>query len=69
VGIFGSSSSFIGSYSFFFVFGTDMVFMTRSATSRLQSTTSSRLREERQRRRTIDAVWRLEMKGFSRISL
>jgi hypothetical protein len=69
VGIFGPSKSFIGSYSFFFVFGTDMVFMTRSATSRLQSTTSSRLREERQRRRAIDAVWRLEMKGFSRISL
>jgi hypothetical protein len=32
MGIFGSSRSFIGSSSFFFVFGTDVVFLTRSAT-------------------------------------
>jgi hypothetical protein len=69
VGIFGSSRSFIGSFSFFFVFGTDVVFLTRSATSHPQSTTSGRLREERQRRRAVDTVWRLKMKGFSRISL
>jgi hypothetical protein len=30
---------------------------------------SGRLREERQRQRTVDTVWRLKMKGFSRISL
>jgi hypothetical protein len=30
---------------------------------------SGRLREERQRRRAIDTVWRLKMKVFSRISL
>jgi hypothetical protein len=30
---------------------------------------SGRLREERQRRRAVDTVWRLKMKGFSRISL
>jgi hypothetical protein len=69
VGIFGSSRSFIGSSSFFFVFGVDVVFLTRSATSRPQSTTSGRLREERQRRRAVDTVWRLKMKGFSKISL
>jgi hypothetical protein len=42
--------------------------LTCSATSRLQPTTSGRLREERQRRRVIDTVFRLKMKGFSRIS-
>jgi hypothetical protein len=69
VGIFGSPRSFIGSSSFFFVFGTDVVFLTRSVTSRLQPTTLGRLREERQRRRAVDTVWRLKMKGFSRILL
>jgi hypothetical protein len=44
-GIFGSSRSFIDSSSFFFVFGTDVVFLTRSATSRPQPTTSGRLRD------------------------
>jgi hypothetical protein len=42
--------------------------LTRSATSRPQPTTSSRHREERQRRRAVDTVWRLKLKGFSRIS-
>jgi hypothetical protein len=69
VGIFGSSRSFIDNSSFFFVFRTDVVFLTRSTTSRLQPTTSGRLREERQRWRAVDTVWRLKMKGFSRISL
>jgi hypothetical protein len=69
VGIFGSSRSFIGSSSFFFVSGTIVVFLTRSATSRPQTTMSGRLREERQRWRAIDTVWRLKIKGFSRISL
>jgi hypothetical protein len=69
MGIFGSSRSFIGSSSFFFVFGTDVVFLTHSTTSRPQPTTPGRLREDRQRRRAIDTVWRLKMKGFSRISL
>jgi hypothetical protein len=64
----------IGSSSFFFVSGTDMVFMTRSTTSRSttsrpQPTTLGRLRKERQRRCAVDTVWRLKMKGFSRISL
>jgi hypothetical protein len=68
VGIFGSLRSFIGNYSFF-VSGTDVVFMTRSATSSLQPTTSGQLRKKRQRRRAVDTVWRLKMKGFSRISL
>jgi hypothetical protein len=68
VGIFGSLRSFIGNY-FFFVSGTDVVFMTRSATSSLQPTTSGQLRKKRQRRRAVDTVWRLKMKGFSRISL
>jgi hypothetical protein len=40
----------------FFVFGTNVVFLTRSATSRPQPTTSGRLREERQRRRAVDTV-------------
>jgi hypothetical protein len=40
----GSSRSFIGSFSFFFVSGTDVVFLTRSAISRPQPTTSGRLR-------------------------
>jgi hypothetical protein len=69
VGIIGFSISFIGSSSFFFVFGTDVVFLTRSATSRPQPTTLDRLREERQRRCTVDMIRRLKMKGFSRISL
>jgi hypothetical protein len=69
VGIFGSSRSFIGSFSFFFVFGTYVVFLTRSTTSRLQPTTLCRLREERQRWRVIDTVWRFKMKDFSRILL
>jgi hypothetical protein len=56
VGIFGSSRSFIGSSSYFFVSGTDVVFSIRSATSRPQSTTSGWLREERQRRRAVDTV-------------
>jgi hypothetical protein len=59
--MFGSSRSFIGSSSFFFVFGTDVVFLTRSATSRPQPTTSGRLREERQRRR---AGLEVEDEGF-----
>jgi hypothetical protein len=41
-----------------------VVFLTR-----LQPRTSDRFREERQRRRAIDTVWRLKMKGFSKISL
>lgn len=41
-----------------------VAFLTRSTTSRPQPTTSSRLREERQRRRVVDTVWRLKMKGF-----
>jgi hypothetical protein len=65
VGIFGFSRSFIGSSSFFFVFGTDVVFLTCSATFYPQPTTLGHLREERQRWR----VWRLKLKGFSRISL
>jgi hypothetical protein len=69
MGIFGSSRSFIGSSSFFFVFGTDVVFLTRSATSRPQPITLGRLREEQQRRLAVDTVWRLKIKGFSRISL
>jgi hypothetical protein len=69
VGIFGSSRSFIGSSSFFFVSGTDAVFLTYLAISRPQPTTSGRLREERQRQRAVDTVWRLKMEGFSRISL
>jgi hypothetical protein len=32
-GISGSTWSFINDYSFFFVFGTDVVFLTRSVTS------------------------------------
>jgi hypothetical protein len=36
VGIFESSRSFIGSFSFFFVSGTDVVFLTCSATFRPQ---------------------------------
>jgi hypothetical protein len=55
-GIFGSSRSFIGSSSYFFVSGTDVVFSTRSATSCPQSTTPGQLREERQRRRAVDTV-------------
>jgi hypothetical protein len=51
------------------LFRADVVFLTRSTTSRPQPTTSGRLREERQRRRAVDMVWRLKMKGFSRISL
>jgi hypothetical protein len=49
VGIFISSRSFIGGSSFFLVFGTDVVFLTCSATSRPQPTTSGRFKEERQR--------------------
>ena len=41
----------------------------RPATSRPQPTTSGRLREERQWQHAVDMVWRLKMKGFSRISL
>jgi hypothetical protein len=69
MGIFGSSRSFISSSSFFFVSGTDVVFLTHSVTSHLQATTSGRLREERQRWRAVDTIWRLKMKDFSRISL
>jgi hypothetical protein len=47
VGIFGFSKSFIDSSFFFFVFGMDVVFLTRSATSRPQPTTPGRLRVER----------------------
>jgi hypothetical protein len=36
VGIFISSRSFIDDYSFFFAFRTDVIFLTRSATSRPQ---------------------------------
>jgi hypothetical protein len=52
-----------------FVFGADVVFLTRSTTSRPLPTTLGRLREEWQRWRTVDTVWRLKMKGFSRILL
>jgi hypothetical protein len=65
--IFRSSRSFIVSSSFFFVFGTNVVFFVHSATSRPQPTTSSRLREERQR--AIYTVYRLKMKSFSKILL
>jgi hypothetical protein len=60
VGIFGSSRSFIGSSSYFFVFGTDVIYLTRSVISRPQPTTSGRLREERQR--VVDTVWGLKKK-------
>jgi hypothetical protein len=40
VRIFRSSRSFIGSSFFFFISGTDVVFLTRLATSRPQPTTS-----------------------------
>jgi hypothetical protein len=53
----------------FFVSQTDVVFLTRSATSRPQPTMSGRLREERQRWRAVDTIWRLKMKAFSKISL
>jgi hypothetical protein len=56
VGILGSSRSFIGSSFFFFVSGTDVVFLTRSATFRPQPSTSGRLRKERQRQRVVDTV-------------
>jgi hypothetical protein len=69
VGIFGSSRSFNDSSSFFIVFGMDVVFLTRFVTSHPQPTTSSRLRQERQRRHAVDTVLRLKMKGFSRILL
>jgi hypothetical protein len=69
VGIFGSSRSFIDSSSFFFVFRADVVFLTRSTTSHPQPIASGELREDRQRWRAVDTVWRLNMKGFSRISL
>jgi hypothetical protein len=69
VAISGSSKSFMGSSSFFSVSETDVVFLTRSATSRPQPTTSVRLREERQQRSVVHKVWRLKMKDFSRISL
>ena len=55
--------------SFFFGFGTDVIFLTRSATSRPQPTTSGRFWEERQRRGAVDTVWRLKTKGISRILL
>jgi hypothetical protein len=44
VGIFGSSRSFIDSSSFFFISRTDVVFLTCSATSYPQPTTSGRFR-------------------------
>jgi hypothetical protein len=56
VGTLGSSRSFINCYFFFVFFRTDVVFFTRSVTSHLQPTMSGRLREERQRRCTIDTV-------------
>jgi hypothetical protein len=69
LGIFESSRSFIGGSSFFFVSGTNMIFLTRLVTFCPQPTTSIRLKEKRQRRRAIDTVWRLKIKGFSRIFL
>jgi hypothetical protein len=51
-----ASRSYIGSSSLFFVSGTNVVFLTRSATSRPQPTISGRLREERQRRRAVNTV-------------
>jgi hypothetical protein len=54
---------------FFFVSGMDAVFLTRSVTSHPQPITSGRLSKERQRRRAVDTVWRLKMKGFSMILL
>jgi hypothetical protein len=69
MGIFGSSRSFISGSSFFFVTGTDVAFLTRSVTYRPQPTTSCRLWKERQWRHTVDTVWRLKMKGISRISM
>jgi hypothetical protein len=62
VGAFESSRSFIGNSSYFFVSGMDVVFSTRSVTSRPQPTTLSRLREKRQR--AVDTIWRLKTKGF-----
>jgi hypothetical protein len=53
----------------FFVSGTDVVFLTRLVTSHSQPITSGQLRVERQRRRAVDTVWRLKLKGFSRILL
>jgi hypothetical protein len=64
-----SSRSFIDGYSFFFVYGTYVIFLTRSATFRPQPSTSGRLREERQRWRAVDILWWLKMKDISRISL
>jgi hypothetical protein len=52
VGIFRSSRNFIGSSSFFFVSGMDVVFLVRSVTSRLQPRTSVRLREDRSTERS-----------------
>jgi hypothetical protein len=63
-GIFGSSRSFIDSSSFFFVFGTNVAVLTHLSTSYPQPTTSDRLREERQRRRDINTVWRLLLKDL-----
>jgi hypothetical protein len=48
VRFFGSSRTFIGNSPFFFVFETDVIFLTRSATFRLQPTTSCRLTDDRQ---------------------
>jgi hypothetical protein len=46
---------------------TPLAFWVRSATFCPHPTMSGRLSEERQRRRAVDAVWRLKMKGISRI--
>jgi hypothetical protein len=67
VGVVWSSRTSSGGSSFFFVYGTDVAFLARSATSRSQLTTSCRLWKERQRRRAVDTVWRLKMKGISKI--
>jgi hypothetical protein len=69
VGFSRSSRRCIDGYSFFFVSGADVVFLTRSATSRMQPITLGRLREEWQRRHATDTVWRLKTKGISRITL
>jgi hypothetical protein len=69
VGIFGSSRRFISGASFFFISGTDVAFWARLGTYHWQPTMSGRLWVERQRRRAVDTVWRLKMKGISKISL
>jgi hypothetical protein len=50
---------------------TGIYYILYTYTSIIQHGVNSKkpLREERQRRRAVDTVWRLKMKGFSKISL